>query len=261
MADKERDAMLREMAQHRGFRLVKSRRRKAGGDFGMYGLTEVKSGRECLGFGAEGLTATDAEVEAYLRSGERATWKRSLIGAVASAEVPAPKPKAKAAPEPKPEPKAKPEPSPKPDPAPEPEPEPAPELVIRKAAKSDAAAIAALIGGDAEQVGAQLASLLQAKDPVLVAVRGAILGCAAAHAVPRLDGPPVGRVTLLVVADEARMQGIGAALVAAAERALAGQGCGEIEVMSAIDISNAHGFFRHAGYERTSYRFHKAVAG
>jgi N-acetylglutamate synthase-like GNAT family acetyltransferase len=253
MADKERDAMLREMAQHRGFRLVKSRRRKAGGDFGMYGLTEVKSGRECLGFGAEGLTATDAEVEAYLRSGERATWKRSLIGAVASAEAPAPKPKAKAAPE------LKPQANPKPKPEPQPEPEP--ELVIRQAAKSDAAAIAALIGGDAEQVGARLASLLRAKDPVLVAVRGAILGCAAAHAVPRLDGPPVGRVTLLVVADEARMQGIGAALVAAAERALAGQGCGEIEVMSAIDISNAHGFFRHAGYERTSYRFHKAVAG
>ena len=259
MADKERDAMLREMAQHRGFRLVKSRRRKAGGDFGMYGLTEVKSGRECLGFGAEGLTATDAEVEAYLRSGERATWKRSLIGAVASAEAPAPKPKAKAAPEPKPGPKPKPKAEPKAEPPPEPE--PAPELVIRKAAKADAAAIAALIGGDTEQVAARLASLLRAKDPVLVAVRGGIVGCAAGHAVPRLEGPPVGRVTLLVVADEARMQGIGAALIAAAERALAGQGCGEIEVMSAIDISNAHGFFRHAGYERTSYRFHKAIAG
>ena len=250
MADKERDAMLREMAQHRGFRLVKSRRRKAGGDFGMYGLTEVKSGRECLGFGAEGLTATDAEVEAYLRSGERATWKRSLIGAVASAEAPAPKPKAKAAPEPKPQAKPK----------PKPEPQPEPELVIRRAAKSDAAAIAALIGGDAEQVGARLASLLRAKDPVLVAVRGGIVGCAAGHVVPRLEAPPVGRVTLLMVADEARMQGIGAALVVAAERALAEQGCREIEVMSAIDISNAHGFFRHAGYERTSYRFHKAIA-
>ena len=259
MADKERDAMLREMAQHRGFRLVKSRRRKAGGDFGMYGLTEVKSGRECLGFGAEGLTATDAEVEAYLRSGERATWKRSLIGAVASVEAPAAKPKAKAAPEPKPE--AKPEPAPKAKAKPEPQPEPAPKLVIRKAAKSDAAAIAALIGGGAEEVGVRLASLLRAKDPVLVAVRGWIVGCAAAHAVPRLDGPPVGRVTLLVVADEARMQGVGAALIAAAERALAEQGCGEIEVMSSIDISNAHGFFRHAGYERTSYRFHKAIAG
>jgi N-acetylglutamate synthase-like GNAT family acetyltransferase len=259
MADKERDAMLREMAQHRGFRLVKSRRRKAGGDFGMYGLTEVKSGRECLGFGAEGLTATDAEVEAYLRSGERATWKRSLIGAVASADEPVPRPKAKAAPEPKPQ--AKPKPKREPQPEPEPEPEPAPELVIRKAAKADAAAIAALIGGDAEQVGARLASLLRSRDPVLVAVRGGIVGCAAAHAVPRLDGPPVGRVTFLVVADEARMQGIGAALIAAAERALAEQGCGEIEVMSAIDISNAHGFFRHAGYERSSYRFHKAVPG
>jgi N-acetylglutamate synthase-like GNAT family acetyltransferase len=259
MADKERDAMLREMAQHRGFRLVKSRRRKAGGDFGMYGLTEVKSGRECLGFGAEGLTATDAEVEAYLRSGERATWKRSLIGAVASVEAPAPKPKAKAAPEPKPGPKPKPKAEPKAEPPPEPE--PAPELVIRKAAKADAAAIAALIGGDTEQVAARLALLLRAKDPVLVAVRGGIVGCAAGHVVPRLEAPPVGRVTLLMVADEARMQGIGAALVAAAERALAEQGCREIEVMSAIDISNAHGFFRHAGYERTSYRFHKAIAG
>ena len=75
----------REAARARGFRLVKSRRRKAGGDFGRYGLVELKTGRECLGFGANGLTATAEEVHAHLRGGEVAAWKRSLIGLVDAA--------------------------------------------------------------------------------------------------------------------------------------------------------------------------------
>jgi GNAT superfamily N-acetyltransferase len=78
------DDQLREAAKARGFRLVKSRRRKPGGDFGRYGLTDLKTGRECLGFGEDGLTATAQEVHSYLRGGEVAAWKRSLIGVVES---------------------------------------------------------------------------------------------------------------------------------------------------------------------------------
>ncbi|HEY0326900.1 MAG TPA: hypothetical protein VGC46_13120, partial [Allosphingosinicella sp.] len=76
------DEQLREAARARGFRLVKSRRRKSGGDFGRYGLTDLASGRECMGFGDDGLTATAEEVLSYLRGGEVASWKRSLIGVV-----------------------------------------------------------------------------------------------------------------------------------------------------------------------------------
>jgi GNAT superfamily N-acetyltransferase len=82
MAAPPDDDMLREAARARGFRLVKSRRRKPGGDFGRYGLVGLDSGRQCLGFGDDGLTATADEILAYLRGGEIASWKRSLIGVV-----------------------------------------------------------------------------------------------------------------------------------------------------------------------------------
>ena len=65
-ADKQRDLMLREMAQHRGFRLVKSRRRKPGGDFGRYGLADAKTGQDCFGIGKDGsLEASADEIEAH----------------------------------------------------------------------------------------------------------------------------------------------------------------------------------------------------
>ncbi len=261
MADKERDTMLREMAQNRGLKLVKSRRRKPGGDFGRYGLTDGKTGRECLGFGEDGLTATDAEVEAYLRSGERATWKRSLIGAVAAVEAEAPaadkRPEKKRAPKPPPPPKPKPEPEPESEPAHQPE----LELEIRTARKADAAGIAALLHADEDEVAERLALLIRAKAPVLVAVRGEIVGCVASHVVPSLQRRSFGRVTLLLVAEAARLQGIGKALLEAAERALTKLGCEQAEVTSEIDFASAHGFFRRAGYERTSYRFGRNLPG
>lgn len=71
------DDQLREMAQHRGLRLVKSRRRKPGtGDFGKYGLTDM-GGEALLGIGADGLTASADDIQDYLRSSEQNTWKQS----------------------------------------------------------------------------------------------------------------------------------------------------------------------------------------
>ena len=71
------DDQLREMAQHRGLKLVKSRRRKPGvGDFGKFGLTDA-AGKALLGIDEEGLTASAAEVEHYLRASEQSTWKQS----------------------------------------------------------------------------------------------------------------------------------------------------------------------------------------
>ena len=72
------DDALREMAANRGCRLVRSRRRKPGGDFGRYGLKDAKTGREVLGFGAKGLSATADEIESFLRGGAAASWKKSL---------------------------------------------------------------------------------------------------------------------------------------------------------------------------------------
>ncbi|QWT16693.1 GNAT family N-acetyltransferase [Sphingobium xenophagum] len=76
MADETAES-LREMAQHRGLKLVRSRRRKPGtGDFGKFGLTDDK-GQPLLGIGEDGLTASADEIENYLRAGAASTWQQS----------------------------------------------------------------------------------------------------------------------------------------------------------------------------------------
>ncbi|RZI76990.1 MAG: GNAT family N-acetyltransferase [Pseudomonas sp.] len=68
---------LRATAQHRGFKLIKSRRRKPGtGDFGKFGL-EDESGKKVFGFGDDGLTATKEDIEGFLRAGAVNTWQQS----------------------------------------------------------------------------------------------------------------------------------------------------------------------------------------
>jgi N-acetylglutamate synthase-like GNAT family acetyltransferase len=77
MPDETIDQKLREMAEHRGFKLVKSRRRKPGtGDYGKFGLTQA-DGKALLGIGEAGLTASAIDIEAYLRKGSVSTWKAS----------------------------------------------------------------------------------------------------------------------------------------------------------------------------------------
>ncbi len=77
MADDTLDQKLRDMAEHRGMKLLKSRKRKAGvGDYGKFGLVDA-SGKPLLGIGSAGLTALPSEVEAYLRAAEISTWQAS----------------------------------------------------------------------------------------------------------------------------------------------------------------------------------------
>lgn len=94
---------LREMATHRGFRLVTSRRRKPGGDFGKYGLNDA-SGDPVFGIDKAGLTATAGEIEDYLRGAASNAWSKSAGSARAR---PKPKPREKPAPKPRPKPRFK----------------------------------------------------------------------------------------------------------------------------------------------------------
>lgn len=96
----ERDDALREMAAHRGFRLVKSRRRKPGGDFGLYGLKDG-DGKPAFGMEDEGLGATAAQIESFLRDATRATWTRSAGGAKSRKAAAKPKPELKPKPTPR----------------------------------------------------------------------------------------------------------------------------------------------------------------
>lgn len=177
------DDQLREMAQHRGLKLVKSRRRKPGtGDYGKYGLTDA-AGKPLLGIDDDGLISSAEDIQDYLRTSEQSTWKQSAettpdqTAAPRKArrpepedddapvrrrsrsvptERPAPGARAEAAParrkseretRPKPAlrlvPKAEPEPKRKPEPEPEPAPEPV--LRVRAATAADADALSVLL--------------------------------------------------------------------------------------------------------------------
>jgi ribosomal protein S18 acetylase RimI-like enzyme len=228
----ESDEALREMAANRGCKLVKSRLRTPGkGDYGCFGLKDAKSGREVFGFGEKGLTATSEEIADFLRGNAAATWKSS-VGTARRA--------------------------PRPRPAPEPKPEP--KLVLRAAKPKDAEGIAALIVALGYEVTAAEVRGRLRKVDALVADRGGIVGAVTLAMTQVLHRPkPVGRISMLVVGEEARGAGIGTALVAEAEKRLAAEGCGMIEVTSNRKRQRAHAFYEKLGYERTSYRFAKIV--
>ncbi|MEW6626351.1 MAG: GNAT family N-acetyltransferase [Pseudomonadota bacterium] len=77
MTDEPIDQKLRDMAEHRGLKLLKSRKRKPGsGDYGKFGLTDAE-GEALLGVSEKGLTASPEDIEAYLRKGATSTWKAS----------------------------------------------------------------------------------------------------------------------------------------------------------------------------------------
>jgi len=87
-----------------------------------------------------------------------------------------------------------------------------------------------------------------------------LLGVITLHAMRVLHRPrPVGRITSLVVDPSARGRGLGRALMQAAEDTLAGLGCGLVEVTSHARRTEAHAFYAHIGYERTSFRFAKVL--
>ena len=292
------DEQLREAARARGFRLVKSRRRKPGGDFGRYGLVDLQSGRECMGFEGDGLTGTAEEVLAYLRGGEVASWKRSLIGVVGG-EDERPKRK-KAGAEEDTSYSARPERSRRapaqdsdreakrattrkragsPTPTSRKRPStslrtsgeggtrhdeekreaPPPEPTIREATRRDAAALAKLIGIPAPTLADRLAAAIGSDEAPLVADQDGLVGAIAWTAVPTLQHGPRGRVTLLMVAENHRRQGLGARLLAEAEQRLRDAGIDAIELALEIDFDTPTGFLRHAGFTRTTNGYAKTL--
>lgn len=243
---------LAEAARNRGLKLVRSRVRTPGKRrFGKAGLTD-RSGNPVFGIDAKGPTAMPEEVQAYLRKLDVQDWGASL-------DVAAPQRKrtgkrlvrpATAANDHEPKLGPKPKPPPKP--------------VVRPAKPADAKAVAELIGLlehdiDEARVRKNIGALAKLGEPPLVATLGKeIVGLCGVHRMVVPHRPaPVGRITILVVAEAVRGREIGRMLVEAAEVWMRSQGCKIAEVTSNDRLTAAHAFYRHMGYERTSIRFKK----
>jgi len=136
------------------------------------------------------------------------------------------------------------------------------ESLIREAEPRDAAALSGLIAqlGYHAATPAEVAErlvLMQAEGrAVLVAERERrVIGCLSTSIMRVLHRPAlVGRISMMVVEAELRGQGIGEALVRAAEDLLKTQGCYMVEVTSHVRREDAHRFYGRLGYEKTSVR-------
>ncbi len=139
---------------------------------------------------------------------------------------------------------------------------------VRAATEKDAPEIARLLSQlghptSADMIVARWEKWVEAGNAALVVAAddGALAGVATLHQMVVLHRPkPVGRITALIVDEPARGRGVGKALVAAAESALARAGCGLMEITSNARLVDAHAFYERLGYQRTSARFAKMLA-
>ena len=253
MSDPDLD-QLAEAARNRGLKLVRSRvRTPTKRRFGKVGLTD-KSNKPVFGMDSKGPVGEPEDVQDYLRKLDARDWGTSL-------DVAAPQRKRKAKTPPR-EPANDHE---KPKRA-APEPKPAPKPQVRDAKPSDARRLAELItylGHDIDEkaVRRNLTKLKKEGETPLVATLGKeIVGlCGISARVVIHRDAPLGRISPLVVAEEAQGHGIGRMLVEAAETWMRKKGCKLVEVTSNDRRSEAHAFYRHMGFERTSMRFVKTL--
>jgi N-acetylglutamate synthase-like GNAT family acetyltransferase len=266
MSDERLDA-LAETARNRGLKLVRSRVRTPNKRrFGKVGLTD-KNGKPVFGMDANGPTAKPEEVEDYLRGMGAQDWGASLDVAVLPRKRKPTKQREAAndrepAPKTAPPPKAKPPPKPKAPPKPKPPPKPQ----VRTAKPGDAPVLTELIHFlgheiDENSVRKNIKALARLKEEPLVATIGKqVVGLCGVHKTVTVHrDAPLGRITILVVAEQVQDKGIGRMLVEAAEQVLRKAGCKLVEVTSNDRRAPAHAFYRHLGYERTSMRFIKEL--
>jgi GNAT superfamily N-acetyltransferase len=114
---------------------------------------------------------------------------------------------------------------------------------------------------DENRVRKNLAALKKTGETPLVATIGKqLVGmCGVGRRVVIHRPAPLGRITALVVTKAAQGHGIGKMLVEAAEAWMRKGGCQLVEVTSNDRRTEAHAFYRHLDYERSSIRFFKKL--
>ena len=253
MRDEQLDR-LAVAARNRGLKLVRSRvRSPLKSRFRKVGLEDA-SGEPVFGMDAKGPKASPEDVEDYLRNLETRDWGASLGSTKQRAKSAKSKPT-----------KKKQERGEQPLPPPRP-PKFVAKAKIRGAKPSDSARLAELVRQldhpiDEQTVRNNLRKLKSlAETPLVAILEGKVVGVAGCHKTITLHRQqPLGRITILVVDEQARGRGVGRALVEAVESWCTRQGCKIIEVTSNDRRAEAHAFYRHMGYERTSIRFAKMV--
>ena len=139
-------------------------------------------------------------------------------------------------------------------------------IEIRAARAEDADQLVDLIAllehrVDTSGIAKRIAALAIGGIPQLVATDGVkIIGLCGLHLMTAIHrDAPVGRITILVVREDARGRGIGRRLINAAEELMRARGCAILEVTSNRKLEQAHEFYQALGYDLTSYRFAKAL--
>ena len=252
MSDERIDA-LAESARNRGLKLVRSRVRTSGKRrFGKVGLTDA-AGKPVFGMDDKGPMGSPDDAEHFLRNLGARDWGASLDVAVMPRKK---KLKREAANDREPAPRAAPPPKPREPPKPH----------LRDAKPSDAKRLVELIHElghevDEKAVRKNLGILKKAGDtPIIATLDKTVVGMIGIHRMVTIHrDAPVGRIPVLVVAREAKGLGLGRMLVDAAEQWCRKKGCKLIEVTSNDRRGDAHAFYRHMGYERTSIRFFKKL--
>ena len=139
---------------------------------------------------------------------------------------------------------------------------------LREATIDDSASISSLL----EELGHHLSPQLVAGQLrriaslnngyfVIVGTTGdRVVGLASGFPTPVLHREfPVGRLSLLVVANSHIGQGLGSMLLREAEKRLLQQGCIHIELTTASHRKEAHEFYRHKGYREQGLRFSREL--
>ncbi len=143
------------------------------------------------------------------------------------------------------------------------------DLVIRQATPDDARPLAALLAelgypAVPESIPDRLVEMgADGRAVAFVAVHGnQVLGAATLHLLHTLHAvEQVAQLTLLIVAAEARGQGIGRRLVSAVEGYARSHGCARIVVTTAEHREGAHAFYSQLGYDYTGRRYAKPLVG
>ena len=140
-------------------------------------------------------------------------------------------------------------------------------VFIRTATLSDAPSVAHLVSQlgyqtTAAQMESRLQAMLARTEYVLflAETNHTVIGLVGAYLTLglELDGP-YGRLGGLVVDEGWRGQGIGKRLLGAVEGWLKRRGASLLLITSGLHRAEAHGFYRHLGYEETGLRFAKKI--